>query len=51
VGLEVQVKAHVVGGLRGGEGGVEHDLLHVLVMVGVSRFVFDIGSRGSLTEG
>jgi hypothetical protein len=50
VRLEVKIKAHIVGMQGDTEGGVERDLLHVSVMVGVSWFIFDIGGGGLLAE-
>jgi hypothetical protein len=46
VGLEVQVKAHIVRILGSTERGVECDFLHILVMVGVPWFILDIGGGG-----
>jgi hypothetical protein len=50
VRLKVQIKVHVVRILGSPEGGVECNLLHILVMVEVSWFVPDIGGGGSLAR-
>ena len=49
VRLKVQVEANIVRVLGSPVRGVKGDLFHIFVVVGVSWFVRDVGSGGSLT--
>jgi hypothetical protein len=45
VGTKVQIEANIVGILRFPKGRIKRDGANVAVMVGVSRFILNIGRR------